>query len=713
MKVTRHILGCVLLFVSLLVTSCDAGQSSTNPVTDVAKQLTGGTAGGKEPDSAKEGEEAKPKTPTVDVEVDEFASHEFARAEKILEENYDSFLAREPLGFRSYTFEDVVPEMRDAWVETTEAGALGTSFHHTAPVFMLALLLLALAFFDREVWRAAMRWQGAFHTSWWEWITTWARIFITVAGRVAPVLAVVLLSYVPVQALFDAAGWSEAITALLWLIALYRLVLTFVEATFAYGLIEVPDEHAIPLTRCVRNVLRVVVPLLALIEIATHIDAREDVRALFVFVYQVALALVPLYLLAMRRHILALFPEAEKDEPGLQGRLRAAVDRHFRIVMMLSLLLFGLQAAGYSTAAGFLLIRGYGLFLLVVAVIVGGDRFGRWLVTRADEETEHLALLRGVQAVVRITSYVIVIIAALMLLEVYQPVKVVLQIPLVSVGAATISAYSILKAMLFFGGAIAVGRVVRAVLALRVFPTLGVDVGVGYAVQTLVSYALLLIGFMIALIALGVNLSAMTVVLASLGVGIGFGLQTLTENLISGFILLFGRSVKKGDIISVGETFGQVEAVGARSVLIRSADNYDMLVPSKEIVGGRIVNWSYENSLIRHRIPVGVTYSANPREVEKCLLEAASRHDKVLKEPAPEVWLMGFGDSSVNFVLLVWFDCTKVTRDRLTGQLYFHIWDVLAENDIEIPFPQRDLHLKSIDFADELRGPRRMGGGGD
>jgi small-conductance mechanosensitive channel len=214
---------------------------------------------------------------------------------------------------------------------------------------------------------------------------------------------------------------------------------------------------------------------------------------------------------------------------------------------------------------------------------------------------------------------------------------------------------------------------------------------------------LVVIGFFFVLNALGVNLSAVTVVLASLGVGIGFGLQTLTENLISGFIILFGRSVKKGDFITVNDQYGRVEAVGARSVVIKTPDNYDMLIPSKEIVGGQITNWTFHDSIIRARIDVGVTYSADPEVVEQVLMRVAQENKWAKEKPEPEVWLIGFGDSSVNFQLLIYYDCREVTPFRLKGRIYFEIWDALAEADIEIPFPQRDLHVRSADIMPELK----------
>ena len=641
-------------------------------------------------------EETKEK---VDVDLAPVDRGDVAAAKRALAENYEAFLEREPMGFERATLDRLGPELQRAWRRGTRGVgvAADTGFRNSIPLLVVALFLVGLALLDRQSWRLAMRAQGRTQTGWWDWLTTWARIGIAVAGRSAPVTVLVGLSYFPVQAVFGRAGWTLALTSLLWLLLAYRAILTVVEAVFAFGLVPLSDEHADKLERFAQRALLLIFGFLALLVLATHLEVADDVRSLIVFAYEIALLFVPLYLLFIKPSVMALFPEP--DEGGVYERLRRGIDRYFRVIVVVSILLLALRAIGYVNAATFILLRGYGLFLLVMAVVAGGARVRRWFRARiAASSEEHRDLYRSVEWALRVASILLITWASLSLFALWEPLVILLETPLLTIGDAAISMYSILKSALLFLVAILIARVVRAVLVIRVFPAFGVDVGVGYAVQTLVSYALIVVGFFIALIALGVNLSAMTVVLASLGVGIGFGLQTLTENLISGFILLFGRSVKKGDIVTVGDTYGQVEAVGARSVLIKTADNYDMLIPSKEIVGGRIINWSYENGLIRHKIPVGVSYNANPREVQEALLDAASRHEFVLDEPKPEVWLKGFGDNSVDFTLLVWFDCRAITRDRLGGTLYFHIWDALHERGIEIPFPQRDLHLKSIDF---------------
>lgn len=637
------------------------------------------------------------------------ASGELAHARKLLRDNYREFLQRKPLSFDVSTLDRLGPALGRAWERATSSIDLGggASIRTALPLIVVALFLVALVFLDRQAWRLASRAHARAHSVVWNWLRIWLRVLAVVAGRAAPVLLIVALSYFPVQAVFNGAPWTQGLTSLLWLMLGYRVLIAAINASFAFDLFEVEDQHADRLMAFGRRTLRLLFGALAIVAVADELELAPDVRGFLVFGYELAVLAVPVYLLFIKASALALLPE---PEGGLYARLHGLITRYFRAIVLWSAFLLALRAVGYVYASTFILVRGYGLLLVVVLIVAGGARARRWLQKREPGNEEHRNLIKSIEWALRVIAALTVTYAGLRLLLVWAPIVVLLDIPLVNVGEATISAFSIIKSSLFFLSAVLLARFVRAILVLRVFPAFDVDVGVAYAVQVLVNYALIVIGFFVALVALGVNLSAMTVVLASLGVGIGFGLQTITENLISGFILLFGRSVKKGDIITVGETFGQVHAVGARSVLIRTNDNYDMLIPSKEIVGGRIVNWSYADTLIRHRIPVGVSYQCKPRDVEQVLLAAAAEHGSVLPEPAPEVWLDSFGDSSVNFTLLVYFDCTKITRDRLNGQLNFIIWDALHEAGIEIPFPQRDLHFKSIEFADQLRGSKPSSG---
>jgi small-conductance mechanosensitive channel len=135
--------------------------------------------------------------------------------------------------------------------------------------------------------------------------------------------------------------------------------------------------------------------------------------------------------------------------------------------------------------------------------------------------------------------------------------------------------------------------------------------------------------------------------------------------------------------------------VGARSVVIKTPDNFEMLVPSKDIVGGRIINWSYNDNTVRGHVEVGVSYDADPEKVRRVLLETCETHRQIMEEPEPHVWLTEFGDNSVHFELLFFFDCRDTVEEKIIGELNFQIWEALEDADIEIPFPQRDLHVKA------------------
>lgn len=637
----------------------------------------------------------------IEVAPERTARTEFARARDNVKQNYKEFLEREPVSFGAETLDEVGPAVAQAWDRATSAVDIGGSIRSSLPLIVVGVFLVLLVLLDRQAWRLASRAHARAHSVAWQWLCTWLRVVAAVAGRTSPPVVLVALSYFPVQAVFGRAPWTHGLTTLLWLLVGFRAISSAWVAAFAFDLFEVEDRHAERLLAFGRRTLRLVFLALSVVALAEHFAVRKDVRGLVVFGLELSVLVVPVYLLFIKSSVMALLPE---PEGGFYARLHRVIQRYFRAIVLWSAFLLALRAIGYVYASTFILVRGYGLLLMIVLIVAGGTRLRRWLERREATKEEHKSLINSLLWALRVIALLTIVFTSLRLLLVWDALVIVLEISLVNVGGATISAFSIIKSILFFFSAILLARFVRAILVLRVFPAFEVDVGVAYAVQTLVNYALIVIGFFVALVTLGVNLSAMTVVLASLGVGIGFGLQTITENLISGFILLFGRSVKKGDVVTVGDAFGQVHAVGARSVLIRTNDNFDLLIPSKEIVGGRIVNWSYNDTLIRLRLPVGVTYDCKPREVEKVLLDAALEHPQVLKDPAPEVWLDSFGDSSVNFTLLVYFDCMQITRDRLKGQLNFMIWDALHEADIEIPFPQRDLHLRSISFADQLPG---------
>jgi small-conductance mechanosensitive channel len=198
----------------------------------------------------------------------------------------------------------------------------------------------------------------------------------------------------------------------------------------------------------------------------------------------------------------------------------------------------------------------------------------------------------------------------------------------------------------------------------------------------------------------GVDLSALTVVVGALGLGVSFGLQTITTNFVSGIIVLLERPIKVGDRIDVGSINGDVIKIALRATTVRTNDNIEIIIPNSEFINNKVINWSYSNKTIRFAVPIGTAYDSDPKQVRALLLEAARAHQGVLETPPPEVIFIGFGDSSLNFELRVWTEIYCTTPLTLKSDLYFEIFDKFKEANIEVPFPQRDIHIRSaVDFV--------------
>ncbi len=677
-----------------------------------------GTAEGEPPADEAAAEEPAP----VDVEVGTLESGT-EKAERILESSYQGFLERRELDFTLELPQLVLEDLRALGEhvsrfpqrvgELTTAGWLNQFF----PSLAVLLLLVLFALLDRAFLRWAKRWQAQIHVDFSRIATRLLRGVVLIAGRTAPLVVLVVLSYFPLQALANQAPWTLFLTEALWLGIAYRAIQAAIVVSFSGALLDVVEPHASRLETFGRWVTRIIFGFMVVLAAMQSFDYRQEAYNFTVFLLQLTVAMLPLYLFFARKSVLAMLPAHEGSR--LYASFRRLIERYYRWMLAVTILLLVMRAAGFVTAATFILVRGYSIILLMVVTFVAGKKLREFLRRRteaidvehqADERIEEAGppqLAKSLEQLILVGGGGLVLVVALELLAVREAVVALLKAPLVAVGNVQISLFNVLAAGLVIFGTILAIKILKAVLNAKIYPALSVDVGVAYALNTLLSYVLVVVGFLMVLAAVGVNLSAIAVVLASLGVGIGFGLQTLTENLISGFIILFGRSVKKGDFITVGDTYGRVEGVGARSVVVRTPDNFDMLIPSKEIVGGQITNWTYRDTMIRSRIDVGTSYQADPAHVREVLLEAAANAQFVLDKPEPEVWLVGFGDSSVDFQLLVFFDCNEVSPARFKGLIYFDLWYALKEANIEIPFPQRDLHVRSAQVLPDIEQTMR------
>ena len=258
-------------------------------------------------------------------------------------------------------------------------------------------------------------------------------------------------------------------------------------------------------------------------------------------------------------------------------------------------------------------------------------------------------------------------------------------------GAAEISTQDVAAFFAVFLSAVIFSRMLRFVLTEEILPRIRLPRGVPGAVDVLSRYGVLLLGFLIALAAAGVDFSKVTLLISALGVGIGFGLQNLVNNFVSGLILVFEHPVQVGDQVEVGPLSGEVYKIGFRASILRTADGADVIVPNSELIGSRVVNWSLTDPLRRISIAVSVAYGTDPNRVMDIMSEVARKHPAVLAEPAPLVVFDRFADSSLNFTLLCW---ALVQRWFLTrSELTIAINNAFKENGIQIPFPQQDVHV--------------------
>jgi small-conductance mechanosensitive channel len=217
---------------------------------------------------------------------------------------------------------------------------------------------------------------------------------------------------------------------------------------------------------------------------------------------------------------------------------------------------------------------------------------------------------------------------------------------------------------------------------------------------------------LIALDFIGVDLTTLTIFSGALGIGLGFGLQKIASNFVSGLILLFEKSVEEGDLIELADgTYGYIRRASARFTLIETFDGKEVLVPNEDLITNRVTNWTYSNPRGRVEIQIGVSYKSDIHKAHELILEAAREHPRCIKDPEPSCFLLNYGDSSVDFTLLFWVDDVTEGRWGPKSDVMFAIWDKFAANNIEIPFPQRDLHIRSSD--DVIRTATVSGGQND
>lgn len=280
------------------------------------------------------------------------------------------------------------------------------------------------------------------------------------------------------------------------------------------------------------------------------------------------------------------------------------------------------------------------------------------------------------------------------ILVLFEKTKNYLDFQVFTIEGNPITFLNILMALILIVLLVFISGKLAKLLENRIFDKNKLDVGIRHAIATIFKYSLITIGVIIILSSSGINLSALTVLVGTLGVGIGFGLQSITSNFISGIIILFERPIKVGDRIEVGDTLGDVVKISGRATTILTNDNIAIIVPNSDFINKEVTNWSYNDRMVRFKIPISVAYSSDVRLVEKLLLEVAEENPNVLKEPKPLVRFMSYENSALNFELRIWTSSLIHRQGRVISEINFGIFDKFKANDIVVPFPQMDIRMK-------------------
>lgn len=264
--------------------------------------------------------------------------------------------------------------------------------------------------------------------------------------------------------------------------------------------------------------------------------------------------------------------------------------------------------------------------------------------------------------------------------------------PIVTLGSSPVSVLSIVFFVLILYGMLFIARSLNEFLKHDIYPQTTLNRGVQDVINTFLKYLLIAVGVIVGLQINGINLSVLATIGAGLMVGIGFGLQNIANNFISGIIILLERPIKVGDFIEMENVSGVIQEISSRSTRIKNNQNIIMIVPNSKFISENVINWSHNNEIVKLEIPVSISYESDPDLTTKVLLDIANDNSLVLKNPKSDVHLVEFGDSSINFLLLVWID-QAFKRREVVSEINYEIYRRFKKENIQIPFPQLDVNF--------------------
>jgi small-conductance mechanosensitive channel len=497
------------------------------------------------------------------------------------------------------------------------------------------------------------------------------------------------------------AAWFQLTGRFLGLWAVGALLIGILREALTENLFPRTAVYGKRVFKLARLILFYVLAGIAVIWAAQAFQIRGDIVALLEFVISISIVVVLFLLHMMKKTLMSLLPDLPYRPYQVFVRM---MDRFFYPFIVFSFVVALLWCLGYRQFGRVVLLKTWSTVGAYLLIMLAYHILRGWLIKwYADKDPRNESagfLFRSLKTMLLYATVIATVTIILNLIGLLNPLQRLMSFPVATLGTTPITLWLILKAALILLAFVFASRLLQAYLDYRVYPALGIDSGLGYALNISLKYTLIAIGLLISLRAVGLDLRFLLVFAGAAGIGIGLGLQNMAANVISGFSLIFGGKVRKGDWVEVKDTLGYVTDIFLNSTRIRTRDNIEYLIPNSNFVSDTIVNYSLTSPMIRNTVPVGVSYNADPRVVEKILLDVASKEPMVTHYQSPVVRFLDYGDNSINFDLLVWIDVRETPRRKLRSNLYFAIFDELKKAGIEIPFPQRDIHLRSSDLKE-------------
>lgn len=399
------------------------------------------------------------------------------------------------------------------------------------------------------------------------------------------------------------------------------------------------------------------------------------------FAYQIVIMAV--LFLAARLVSSRLEPRLEKRVRAIKGnpgllRVIATLLRKSHLILFVSSLFLALAVMRSLTWPS----RSYVISVVLSLALA-------WLVISVLSRVIHSRVIG------RLVAIAVWIYVAVFILGITDEVAAFLEGIGFAVGNLRISALLLLKAFVLLSVTLWVAVSAGNFLENRVQRSDELTPSLRVLIGKLLKISLIVIAAVFAMSGLGIDVTAFTIFSGAVGVGIGFGLQKVVSNLISGIIILMDRSIKPGDTISLGETFGWIRELRARFVSVVTRDGREYLIPNEDFITREVINWSFSNELVRLDVPFGVSYDSDPHEVMALAIEAASTVDRVVPSKDPVCWMTGFGDSSLDFLLRFWINDPQNGITNIRGKVLLSVWDTFKANGIRIPFPHREVIMKT------------------